>query len=446
MFAERASWLTAILIAGLAAQVGAVDVPLERTMPASFAGWVPRGFVANEGQWDPRAAYAARTSFGTTWVTKDGELRHVLLSERSCATEAAAEPWRPAGREGCLPRTWVLFERFRGGQPARIRPLDPFEGKVSFWKGREPGSWGSGLSRYQALDLGRVYPGVRIQLSTVRGSVEKVFEVEPGADVRRISVEVEGGERMRLNDRDELVWEFPWGEVTLSRPVAWQLVGGEPVSVSVGYRVDVAGRSYGFELGAYDARRSVWIDPIVQATYLGGFNPDHIRAVGVHPLTGEVYVAGYTQSTDFPQTSGGGQSVPGGGFYDAFIARFNHSLTSLLQSTYVGGLGHDLIHDLAFRPSTGEVWVVGGTDSWDLPGTSGGAQSNLGGSYDAFVMRLNAPLTSILQASYFGGSGYDYGYGLAVHPSTGDVYLSGWTTGDLPNTAGGAQATYGGGG
>jgi hypothetical protein len=57
-----------------------------------------RGWVPNDGQWDERAAFAAPGYFGTTWVTKEGELRHVA-SKEDCEkrTSEAGEP-EPAGR------------------------------------------------------------------------------------------------------------------------------------------------------------------------------------------------------------------------------------------------------------------------------------------------------------------------------------------------------------
>jgi hypothetical protein len=61
-------------------------------------------------------------------------------------------------------------------------------------------------------------------------------------------------------------------------------------------------------------------------------------------------VAGSTDSTDFPGTSGGAQVSYGGGRYDAFVARLNSSLTQILQSTYLGGSGDDVPTPLPFIP------------------------------------------------------------------------------------------------
>jgi muconolactone delta-isomerase len=196
------------------------------------------------------------------------------------------------------------------------------------------------------------------------------------------------------------------------------------------------------------ARLNSGLTQILQSTYLGGSGDDDARALAIHPTTGEVYVAGITNSTNFPRTSGGAQAIciscrildP-----DAFVARLNSSLTQILQSTYLGGSSGDYVRALAIHPKTGEVYVAGVTNSTDFPNTTGGAQGSFGGSDDAFVARLNSSLTQILQSTYLGESGDDDARALAIHPTTGDVYVAGGTdSNNFPRTSGGAQTGRGG--
>jgi hypothetical protein len=122
------------------------------------------------------------------------------------------------------------------------------------------------------------------------------------------------------------------------------------------------------------------------------------------------------------------------------------TLTTLTQTTYLGGSGTDLALTLAIRQTSGDVYVAGGTVSTNFPGTTGGAQASNGGSTDAFVARLNSALTTLTQATYLGGSNFDEALALAIHPTSGDVYLAGLTIStNLPGTAGGAQAASGAG-
>jgi len=123
-------------------------------------------------------------------------------------------------------------------------------------------------------------------------------------------------------------------------------------------------------------------------------------------------------------------------------------LTALDQATYLGGSGSDEADALAIAPTTGEVYVAGLTLSADLPSTSGGVQSTLGGDLqleqDAFVARLNASLTVLDQATYLGGNFSDEARALAIAPTTGEVYVAGLTDStDFPGTSGGAQSALG---
>jgi len=213
--------------------------------------------------------------------------------------------------------------------------------------------------------------------------------------------------------------------------------------------------TYGLDYAsdAFVARLNPGLTALNQATYLGGVDGDCVSALALNASTGDVYVAGSTNSADFPGTSGGapsafsGADIHGG---DAFVARLNPSLTALDQATYLGGRDHEFASALALDATTGEVYVAGDTNSVDFPGTSGGAQSTFGGGDtlrgDAFVARLSPSLTTLDQATYLGGNSNDKAFALALGASMGEVYVAGSTTStDFPATTGGAQSTSGGG-
>jgi hypothetical protein len=200
---------------------------------------------------------------------------------------------------------------------------------------------------------------------------------------------------------------------------------------------------------AFVARLNPALTTLIQATYLGGSFPDGADALAIHPTSGDVYVSGFTTSSDFPGTAGGAQPFLNGFVTaDAFVARLNSALTTLDQATYLGGTGDEDGVALAIHPTSGDVYVAGTTFSLDssFPGTAGGAQPAFGGgNEDAFIARLNSALTTLEQATYLGGSSDDEGFALAIHPTSGDVYLAGATySTNFPKTAGGAQAASGG--
>src|SRR5262245_33155671 len=211
----------------------------------------------------------------------------------------------------------------------------------------------------------------------------------------------------------------------------------------------LSGDEYGFRVSGYDPTLPVVIDPLLQATRLGGSAIDDAFGIAIGPA-GDVYVTGETESLNFPGTGAGAQPRLGGD-RDVFVARLTPDLTGLEAATFLGGSGLDQAIRLAIAPTTGEVYVVGLTSSPNFPGTSGGAQSRLGDvdltdPLDGFVARLNPSLTSLDQATYLGGSGNrDAAINVVIVPSTGTVYVAGVTNSvDFPGITGGAQTIPGG--
>ncbi len=159
---------------------------------------------------------------------------------------------------------------------------------------------------------------------------------------------------------------------------------------------------------------------------------------------GNVFVAGYTDSTTLPMTSGGFQPAHSGGTYDGFILKFDPALAHV-QTTYFGGSARDFIWSLAVDAS-GKVYVGG--ETWyptgqTIQGTANGAQPTYGGGgADGFVARFSNDLASVEQATFLGGSDDDIVYTVKLDPTSGDVFAAGSTcSSDFPATAGGYQST-----
>ena len=183
----------------------------------------------------------------------------------------------------------------------------------------------------------------------------------------------------------------------------------------------------------------------LQSSYVGGSKGDKALAVAIHPLSGEIYVAGTSTSTNLPAAAGGAQPVASVASSDGFITRINAALTLFQQTTYVVGTAYENLTGLSIHPLSGEVYATGHTYSIDLTGTSGGVQSAFNGSplyHDAFAIRFNRALTHTVQATYLGGTSLDIAKGIAIHPVSGDVYVAGETaSNNFPGTGGGAQAS-----
>ena len=122
---------------------------------------------------------------------------------------------------------------------------------------------------------------------------------------------------------------------------------------------------------------------LIYSTYLGGSNLEDPHGIAVDS-EGNAYVAGYTQSSDFPVT----ESLGATGFLNAFVAKLNAAGTQFISSTRFGDT-YTYGYDLALDPA-GNAYVVGQITSSNFPVTPGVVQPALaGGGSDGFVTKLD---------------------------------------------------------
>jgi hypothetical protein len=192
------------------------------------------------------------------------------------------------------------------------------------------------------------------------------------------------------------------------------------------------GAEYGFRVGEYDISHPLIIDPKLElSTYVGGSGSDAAMGIAVD-IHGNVCIAGYTSSTNFP-TKNPYQVAYGTGAYDAFVTKLSPGGDSVVYSTYLGGSGSDQATGIAVDGS-GQACVIGSTNSAAFP-TVSAYQAAIGGDYDAFVTKLNAAGDGLVFSTYLGGAQEDLGSGITLD-SSGNVYVTGQTYSNGFPTAG----------
>jgi hypothetical protein len=185
---------------------------------------------------------------------------------------------------------------------------------------------------------------------------------------------------------------------------------------------------------------------LVYCGYIGGSGSDWGQAIAVDG-SGNAYVTGWTNSTEatFPVTAG--PDLTSNGNYDAFVAKVNTSGTALVYCGYIGGSGNDYGWGIAVD-GNGNAYVTGYTESTEatFPVTVGPDLTHNGGVQDAFVAKVNASGNAFVYCGYIGGSGGDYGHGIAVD-SGGNAYVTGVTNSTEATfpVAVGPDLTYNGG-
>ncbi len=176
----------------------------------------------------------------------------------------------------------------------------------------------------------------------------------------------------------------------------------------------------------------------VYSTYLGGLGFERGNAIAVDS-SGNAYVTGQTNSTDFPTTSP--LQLSNGGFFDAFVTKINAAGSARVYSTYLGGNDTDYGNAIAVD-SAGDVFVAGYTASTNFP-TTNPLQPNKGTGPDAFVTSINAAGSARVYSTYLGGNGADQANGIAVDALGGNAYVTGSTSSTTFPTAHALQPANG---
>jgi hypothetical protein len=187
------------------------------------------------------------------------------------------------------------------------------------------------------------------------------------------------------------------------------------------------------------------------STYLGGSGNDGLGGTALAvDASGNTYVAGHTNSTNFPATAGSFQpSYNGGGnvglALNGFVAKFNAS-GGLQWATYLGGSGGATDITALAIDASGNVFVTGDTTSAAFPTTPGTLEPTYpAGPVAAFLTELNASGSALVYSTFVGGGGISVGRALAVD-SAGNAYVAIETTaGGNATTPGAFQPTYPGG-
>ena len=294
------------------------------------------------------------------------------------------------------------------------------------------------VSSYQEVWYTGIYPNIDARYyPAADGSLEYDVIVMPGGDPSEVAIAHDGIERMRVNEKGELVIETILGEMAHPAPYVYQRNNGREMRIDATYKVD--GNVLRFALGAYDRTQPLVIDPIAMrwATWINtnSSSDNHGHCIWVDPTDGAIYVvARVTGTTDqitpgaFDETANGALEMIVGKYLEP--AAIGGSGTRVWQ-TYIGGNGDDNPYAMEQGPD-GNLYITGQTSSTNFPLLGGTAFSGSSlnqqaqSDIDVFVLKINTAGNSI-KAAVVGGNGADNNFDVRL-AANGDVFVAGSTT------------------
>ncbi|KQY49338.1 hypothetical protein ASD14_14850 [Lysobacter sp. Root494] len=437
-------------------------------------------FEANRGQTDAQVRYFARGPGYGLFLT---------ATEAVFTLQSPGSPAEGQGRKREAHDTAVLRMSLAGArEPGRIEGLEPQQAGSHYFRGSDSKEWLPDVPRFGKVHYSSVYPGIDLVYYGNQHQLEYDFIVSPGADAGQIGLQFEGTRGRDLDEAGNLILTTPLGALKQDKPIAYQEIGGrkrlvdaryrldgEKVAIAVGaydhtrpliidpvlsystylgggsddlaeaIAVDGAGNTYlagltsstnfpmrsalqGTSAGGgsdvFVAKLNAAGTSLLYSTYLGGAGEDVALAIAVDG-SGNAYVAGYTDSANFPTKQPLQpmlQSAPG--YMNGFVTKLNSSGSGLVYSTYLG-VTDDIAHAIVVD-SDGSAYVAGDTKG-GFVFLGGPLQPDFGGGqHDGVLIKLNPAGNDITWGTYLGGSDFDSATGLAID-GAGNVHVSGYT-------------------
>jgi subtilisin-like proprotein convertase family protein len=443
---------------------------------------LPHRFEPNRGQAEASVRFLSRGQGYTLSLTDTG----ATLAIRR---EREARRGRPGTAPAAMDAATVTLAMTIVGATARphITGEALQADRAHYVQGGDRERWLAGIPSYARVRYAGVYPGIDLVYYYRGGDLEYDFIVAPGGDPGRIRLGFSGASPT-LTGAGDLVLRTAAGELRQPAPTIYQEVGGERRTIPGGFVLATDGQVR-FEVGTFDRRRPLVIDPVLSyATYLGGGADEtgadiavdanrNAYVVGTRPSARgtqdtDAFVAKYnaagallwiTNVGDTCDDEGRGIAVDtaGNAYITGHIGGICYPYPTLTAGAFVAKLspngagrymfafshewsGADVGQAVAVD-GAGNAYVGGVTSSQYFPTTPGVLQPQYSGWYgDGFVVKVNAAGTARVYATYLGGTGHESLNDLVVDTS-GNAYAAGSTDSrDFPITAAAYQRTHNG--
>lgn len=387
---------------------------------------------------------------------------------------------------------------------AEVRATEPNTGVSNYYVSPDRGGERAGVPRHSSLHIADIHDGVSLRYRTVHSAIAFDFIVAPNTNTNLIAIELgggttlEGGRLIYRTERGQVDISPPVAYQSDGRHVAAAfvqrspgvfgvdlgprdeskaltidptieystLLGGSREDAAGGVGIDRDGNAYvvgtttsmDFPTTSRAVQRQFKSDNpesqdgfvtkfsadgsrLIYSTYIGGKLEDFLTAIAVDEA-GHAYVAGRTNSADFPTTAAAFQGELHGET-DAVVAKLG-DLGALEYSTFLGGGDYEWARGIDVD-TDGNAYLAGETRSQDFPASPGAYMVRNPAKSEpaaAFVAKVKPDGGDLDFATYLGGTATQWGVAVAVGPDA-SVYVGGRTqSDDFPTTEGAVQREH----
>jgi hypothetical protein len=466
-------------------------------------------FMENVGQFDPRARFQAQSGDVTLYFSDDSIWLTLLepVEDNVKPSHGKFNNPSPQQAQSVKPQKGVNIKINLVGSNAHplLEPFGRLETNYSYFIGRNADDWHVDIPVWQGFRYKDIYPGLDLEITSAGGQYEWQFIITDQGLFNEnrqlmqngIRVQVNGHQKLGLNQNvtdittevgSILLPEFRFdGQIVEPEIKNNELV--IPISQRVSYLEMTKWVAYQQPINDSKPTTSVTnvlsqtnylsgtpllspSEALLYSTYLGGgiprYSPVYTNTsaddIGADiAISGDyVYIAGLSQSADFPNSTGTftvkfGETSFAQAYspYRPFVAKLNATTNQFVYVDYfnlgapcsnpvTGGVDFKsgAFHALSVD-SSGNVYVGGTTVNFEFPLTANALDTTIseqcwfssGGSFltlEGFITKIDPSGTQLLYASYFGGSSQENITNIE-NDESGNVYIVGNTySTDMP--------------
>lgn len=354
-------------------------------------------FIENKGQWDSKILYSAQQNGIITNIIDNGIMFNFYKID------------------GKRIKGDVLKMDFVNSNNFNIIPLKQTSNNHNFFFGNDERKWIKNARSYEKIKIADLYDGINLEVILTNQSPRYDFIIEPFADPEQIKFTFEGMSSLNIENDNLIVTTFNT-IIENKNLFAYQEVNGTKQRIKC--KFTLKNNNIHFDLGEYDQSKKLIIDPVVYSSYYGGSGVE--KANVIEFIDDETLVmAGVTTSSDL-RTTTGAYDEEYGDRNDGFLTKFKIQNSEYIPqfTTYIGSLEYDEIVDIELHNDF--ILALGNTESPDFP-LAQPFRNQLSGGSDIFITSFGLDGDTILQSSYYGGTGDDIA--VEVSEDRGDGYI-----------------------
>lgn len=273
-------------------------------------------FIENKGQLHSDILYEADLFTGKLLLEGQGFSYHFIhpadytkFQEITHKREAYPEDFRM--------RYHLVKTRFLGAQKAQIKGESVFPYYYNYFIGRDQSRWARKVGLYGGVYYENLYSGISLRVYSDERGMKTDWIIQPQAEPGAIRIAYEGANDLFLNE-GKLYVHTSVNYFVEEPPVAYQIIDGEQCEVVCRYVLK--GKELSFELGAYNPEYPLVIDPpiVIFSTY-SGTTADNFGFTATYDQHGNLYAGGNITSAypvepngRYPTTPGAYQENPAG--------------------------------------------------------------------------------------------------------------------------------------